>query len=201
MASNIVKATKDKMLAKEGEELRRWRRKSEAPIPLALALKMYELYLNGYSCEDIWRVNGQKFPLGQVVDAKVRYEWDVRRADQLDSLYNGIEEKVMHVKTEAVSHLANMLAAAHKIWGDRVAEFLQDGDQEKLAGFDPSSVKNYKEILTMLQLLSSKDTKEVKVTGNVEHVHTQGLEAKRMTGKNASDLLRTIEDAEFESKK
>ncbi len=201
MAANLAKANKDKMLAKEGEELRRWRRKSEAPLPLALALKMYELYLNGYSCEDIWRVNGQKYPLGQVVDAKVRYDWDERRNEQLDNLYGGIEEKVMHVKTEAVSHLANMLSAAHKIWGDRVAEFLQEGDPEKLAGFDPSSIKNYKEILSMLQLLSAKDTKEVKVTGNVEHVHTQGIEAKKLTGKNASDLLRTIEDAEFESKK
>jgi hypothetical protein len=202
MGSDIVKAIKQKMEAKEGEELRKWKRKAEAPLPLALALKMYELYLNGFSCEEIWRVNGQKYPLGQIVDAKLRYEWDDRKAEQLDSLYGSIEEKVLHVKNDAVSHLAGLLAAAHKIWGDRVAQFLQEGDQTLLAGFDPSAIKTYKEILSMLQMLvANKDTKEVKVSGNVEHVHTQGIDAKKMTGKSASDLLRIIESAEYSDTK
>src|SRR6266404_4850632 len=198
MGSDLVKVLKQKTMAKEAEELRRWKRKGEAPLPLALALKMYELYLNSYSAEEIWKINGQKYPLGQIVDAKLRYEWDERKAEALDGFYSNIEDKVLHVKNDAISHLTGLLAAAHKIWGDKIATFLQEGDKTILDGFDPSSIKSYKEILLMLQLLTSKkETKELKVSGNVEHVHTQNVEAKKMTGKTASDLLRSIEDAQF----
>ncbi len=198
MASEEIKAIQLRVEEKEAEEYRRWKRKGEAPIPLTIALQMYELYLNSYTAEEIWRVNGQRYPLGQIVDAKIRYDWDERREVQLANLYGNIEKKVLHVKNEATSHLADLLSAAHKIWGDKVAQFLQEGDMTLLTGFDPSTIRNYKEILGMLQLLtSSKDAKAVTVGGTVEHVHTQAIDAKKkMSTTAASDLLRSI-DAEY----
>ena len=199
MSSNEIKSIQVRTAKKEEDELKKWRKTGEAPLPLALALQMYELYLNGYEVEEIWRVNGQKYPLGQIADAKLRYEWEERKETQLASLYGNIEKKVLHVKHEAISHLADLLAAAHKIWGDKVAKFLQDGDVSEIAAFNPASLKNYKDILQMLQLLTAntKDTKEVKVGGTVEHHHSQVIDIKKkMSSDAASDLLKSI-DAEY----
>ncbi len=199
MVPDEIKAIQLRVADEEHDEYKKWKREHEAPIPLALALQMYELYLNGYSCQEIYRVNGQRYPLGQIVDAKIRYEWDERKNTQLATLYGNIEKKVFHVKNDAVSHLTNLLSVAHKMMGAKLAKYIQYGNADALDGFDPSSVKNYKEILGMLQLLTTapKDSKEVKVGGTVEHVHSQAVDAKKKMSSNAaSDLLRTI-DAEY----
>lgn len=179
----------------EDKALASWKKTKEAPATLVLALKWYELYLNAYSCEDIWRVNGQKFQLGMIVDAKIRYEWDKRKETQLSNLFNNIETKVIKVKNESISLLSDLLAAAHKIWGDKVAKFLQDGDMDALAGFDPSSLKNYKEILAMLQALttSPKDggNKDIRLEGKVNHVHT--VESPKIGSSTAKELLKFLE--------
>lgn len=183
----------------EDKALKEWRKLKEAPIPLALALDMYTLYLNGYDCQEIFRVNGQRYPLGMIVDAKLRYSWDKRREMQLDLLYGNIQEKVLRVKNEAVSHLSDLLSAAHKIWGDKVKMFLQDGDITQLGSLDPSSIKTYKELLTMLTLLTESQggkSKEVKVDGTVQHVHTVSEPKKKLKSEVAHDLLKMIEDAE-----
>jgi hypothetical protein len=185
----------EKLAKEEDEAYREWRRRKEAHLPLAQALKMYELYLNGYSCEEIFKVNGQKFPIGQIVDAKIRYEWDERKEAQIASLYAKVEEKVLFVKNEAVSHLADLMAAAHKIWGARIGRFLQDGDMTLIEGFDPSTLKNYKEILGMMQELTTAQklpkTNEVKVNGTVNHVYD--AKASKMNSSSASDLLKVID--------
>lgn len=178
----------------EDKALASWKKTKEAPATLVLALKWYELYLNAYSCEDIWRVNGQKFQLGMIVDAKIRYGWDKRKEAQLANLFNNIETKVIRVKNESISLLSDLLAAAHKIWGDKVAKFLQDGDIQALGGFDPSSLKNYKEILAMLQALttSAKETnKDIKLEGKVNHIHT--VESPKIGSSTAKDLLKFLE--------
>lgn len=182
----------------EDKALQEWKKTKSAPIPLALSLKMYELYLNNYSLEDIWRVNGEKFPLGAIVDAKIRYKWDERKDIQLANLFNNIEKKVIRVKNESISMLADLLAAAHKIWGDRVAKFLQDGDISVLEGLDPSSFKNYKEILSMLQVLTnnnSKNAKDIKIDGTVSHIHS--IEKTKIGSGDAANLLKLFDDAEI----
>jgi hypothetical protein len=168
---------------------------------------MYELYLNGYTCEQIFKANGGAFEYGAIIDAKDRLNWDIRRDRQLMALHSQVERKVYKVKQDALSHLSDLLAAAHKIWGDKVAQFLQEGNQELLQGFDPSSLKNYKEILTMLKLLTegTGDKKEVMVGGTVKHLHAvtsemKGPEAKRVSSAAASELLDLIATREQNAK-
>lgn len=191
----------EKMAEDEEKAVREWRRKKEAPIPLALAVKMYELYLNGYNCDDIFKVNGYKYPLGQIVDAKLRYGWDDRKSSQIALMYAKAEEKVIKVKAEAMSSLSDLLSAAHKVWGDKLAHFLQDGNPEDLTGMDPSNLKNYKEILGMLQLITAPPkgaSNELKIQGKVSHVvekegHTVTVTKESVSSSVASDLLKMID--------
>lgn len=165
-----------------------------APLPLAQAVKMYELYLNGYTCDEIYRINGGKIPFGQILDARVRYEWDKRKARQLDSIYANIEEKVVKTKNDSILHITDLLAAAHKVWGDKIKLFLQEGDASVLGGMDLSNMKTYKELLQMLQTLTANDkssVKDVKVDGTVNHLHT--VVNKKLTGEDATKLLESID--------
>lgn len=181
----------------EQSAYKEWALTQQPPLPLATAIKMYELFLNSYTTEEIFRVNGQQYPLGMIVDARLRYDWDDRRNSQIESMYSNIENKILRVKNEAVSNLADLLAAAHKIWGDKVKMFLQEGDPALLQGIglDPSNMKNYKEILAMLSTLTEAKTKQVSGTVQHQHVHVSVDPPKKMSGKVATDLLKLVDAA------
>jgi hypothetical protein len=173
-----------------------WKKKAQPPIPLQEALKLYQLFLNSYEVHEIWRINGGKYSLGAIIDARERYEWENRKQEQLDSLYGNIEDKILKVKNDAVLHITDTLAAAHKIWGDKLKVFLQEGDVSVLEGLDLGNLKVYKDLLQMLQTLtndSNKNHKEVAVGGTVNHVHTLLSEEKKLSGQDATKLLELME--------
>jgi hypothetical protein len=183
------------IILREREGLNVWRRGEEAPLPLARALQLYTLYLNGYSCDEIYRINGGRIPFGQIVDAKERYQWDERKKTQIDSVYSNIEEKIIRTKNDAILHITDRLAAAHKIMGDKLRLFLQDGDSSTLEGLDVEDLKTYKDLLNLLvTLTNTKDSKkDVRVDGTVNHVHVVGSQPKKMSGQEASNMLSLIE--------
>lgn len=206
MGDEII--TKSDIQKEEEKAYIEWKSGKDAfPIPLELAAGMYELYLNSYSCTDIYRINGMRYPLGQIVDSKVRYEWDKRRDSQLANLFGNIEKKVLVTKNEAVSHLADLLAVAHKVWRDKLMKFIQEGDPKYLEGLDFYNIRNYKEILSLFNSMTD-DTKNINqgnangkmnVAGTVKHVVTvTDVQEKHKvkTSTDASELLRMIENAE-----
>ncbi len=70
-----VEDTEDPIKYLSGREIKaytKWKKDAIDHLPLALALKLYELFLNGYQCEEICRINGDRFPLGQLIDARLR---------------------------------------------------------------------------------------------------------------------------------
>jgi len=192
------KSSGTQLSVKENTEYELWTHALSPPLPLANALKLYELFLNGYSCDEIFRVNGGKIPLGQIVDARVRYQWDERKAQQLESVYGNIEQKVLKTKNDAILHITDQLAASHKLMGDRIKLFLQEGDPEVLGSMDLANLKAYKELLQMLMTLTSdKSTgksKDVQVHGAVKHVHTVVTEeAKPLSSGDAAKILDILD--------
>jgi hypothetical protein len=176
----------------ENKSYLEWQSTGGKPLPLAAALKLYELFLNFYSLDDICRINTKKIPLGQIVDARIRYEWDKRRKEQLDSLYSTIEQKVIKVKNESVVHLTDLLSAAHKIWGDKIKLFLQDGDATILEDLNIVNFKNYKELVTLLKELTDK--KEVPVSKMiVSHTHLPENESRQMGSGTAAEMLKLLQ--------
>lgn len=192
----------NKLAVREQQSLEEWKKGSKGvPLPLAKAVKLYELYLNGYTCEEIFRVNGGRIPLGQIVDARERYEWQARKEAQLQSIYGNIEEKVLKTKNDAIVHVSDMLAVAHKVWGDKLKTFLQEGDPSVLGTTDFANMKLYKELLQMLQVLTNAKEaesakKDVQIGGTVNHLHTV-VKTKQMSGHDASELLKMIEDGDI----
>jgi hypothetical protein len=193
-----LKNSEVQLSVRENTELELWNHAKSPPLPLANAIKLYELFLNGYSCEEIFRVNGGKIPLGQIVDARIRYQWDERKSQQLESVYGNIEQKVLKTKNDAVLHITDSLAAAHKLMGDRIKMFLQEGNPELLGGMDLTNLKTYKELLQMLVTLTSdKSTgksKDVQIHGAVKHVHTVVTEESRaLSSGDAAKVLDLLD--------
>jgi hypothetical protein len=176
----------------ENKAFMEWRAVGGNPLPLAAALKLYELFLNFYSLDEIHRINGKKIPLGQIVDARVRFEWDKRRKEQLDSMYSTIEQKVVKVKNEAVVHLTDLLSAAHKIWGDKIRLFLQDGDPAALGDLNLVSFKNYKELVSLLKEMTDKKEPATVSKVLVDHTHSIKESPQKLSSGVAADLLKLL---------
>lgn len=182
--------------AEEFKAYQEWKLTGKLPIPLEVALKMYELYLNYYEINEIYRINGGKFPLGQIVDAKLRYEWDKMREKQISIMHSNITDRVIKTKNDSIVQVSDFIAAFHKRWGDKLRQYLQTGDEQLVEDLGLNNLKNYKELVSMLQTLTSetgkKADKKVKVEGTVTHVHEKSVKGE-ITGKSSFDLLNEID--------
>jgi hypothetical protein len=130
------------------------------PIALSTALEMYELYLNGHSYEEILKVNrrkGKGFTLGQIVDAGIRFQWAERRFEHQKSLFDGIKTKVAQTQHESVSFITDVIAAAHKLHGNRIKAYLQSGDEADLGDLRIESLKQYRDAVQMMMVLTGQD--------------------------------------------
>lgn len=183
----------------EKEALEQWERRQEEPLGLDKSLELYGHYLNGRDVEDIFHYYNGKIPFGQIVDSKIRYEWDKRKKTQLSSLFKKVEEKIIKTKADTVFYLSDILEASHKFNGKKIKLYLETGDEAVLGSLDLSNVKTYKTILELFDMISQKseaqvDSKEVNVTGAVTHQHNVKVKA---TDAEAAKLLKMFDNGEI----
>lgn len=197
----LAKRPEDGWTEYEQEELKKWRRSSKDPAPLALStsLKMYELFLIGHNCEEIGRANDGKFPLGMILDARLRYQWDRRRDAYVEQLYNEAGNVVKQRQIESALFLGDLLAASHKQHGDQLKKFLQTGDPKDLPDdLKVTSITTYKMAVDALMKVTGQDGKGgkgdsplVQVIAN--NVSTGEPQKKGTTGADAFTILKTLE--------
>jgi hypothetical protein len=136
--------------------------------------QLFSLYQRGTSCEEIRRL----FPiygLGQIVAARVMWNWDERSAAQSKQLQVEVPRKVETVQLETQEFLANILHAVHKRSNDALRMYIATSDESHLASAGialPKTVKELKDLIETYGKISGTDTKkiEVKHTGQVTHV-------------------------------
>ena len=142
---------------REQEQLDEWRAKPNFPLALSTSLKLYELFLEGYDCEQIVKTIDGKFDIGTVLDARLRHDWDGRRDAHLASLYSNVVEKVKKTQAEGAMFLADLLAAAHKLHGGKIRKYLQSGDEKDLGEFRIGSIEGYKKVAEILLRMTGQD--------------------------------------------
>lgn len=142
--------------------------KSKAP-PLAAdtQAKLFSLFLNGRTTEEIRQLNPQ-FSLGQIVHARLVGEWDRRLTEHLDSLLQRTSMRFQQVQLESINFVSDWISAANKQHGEKIAKYLQTGDAVHLQGIEISSLNQYKTAIELLQTLTgqsrtTKSTKEITV--------------------------------------
>ncbi|MCS7092613.1 MAG: hypothetical protein NZM26_04645 [Patescibacteria group bacterium] len=137
------------------------------PISPTLAAEMYNLFLEGYSCAYIAKMN-KGFSEGDILYCRYKYEWDRQRDDYAKQLTAQVQQKLFKQKLESVEYLTNMLAVIHKEHKETMLRFLQTGNLEDLPKI--GSLKTYKDILEALAKVTGEDSvKKLKLEGKVQH--------------------------------
>ena len=122
---------------------------------------MFSLYLQGYSCEEIHRLN-QGFTLGMIVQARVNLDWDKQKYEHSQSLMAVAQEKVRRAQLESISFASDGMAVFHKMLGDKFKKYIQNGKLDELGEFKNSNFRTYKELTDLLMKLTNQVTKKEK---------------------------------------
>jgi hypothetical protein len=93
----------------------------------------------------------------QILEARVRDNWDEHRNLYLDSLFSNVVGRVNQVQAESVSFLADFLAVAHKMHGVKLRAYLQTGNEEDLGDFKVNGFQTYKGALDALMKITGQD--------------------------------------------
>jgi hypothetical protein len=152
--------------------------------------KMFGLFLQGKSCEDIRKVV-PGFTLGSIVHARVHSEWDRRKDEHREKLLNSMQSRIQQTQMEAVDYICDLIAATHKLNRDKLHRYILNGDEADLEGIGMSAA--YKSALEMFFKLTGQDNKKV-VKGEITHNHTGAglpptIESSTPTQDEASDIL------------
>lgn len=157
--------------------------------PIAQA-KLFELYLNGKSCEEIQKLN-TGFSLGQVVDSFVEGKWEQRRKNHINRLLSRVKERVVQVQSEAVEFMADMMSAAHKLHGEKLKKYLQSGNEADLGEMSINSLDKYRKAAEIILKLTGQNPTQ-RVEGNITHNHVLGSAPTEITTKEQSKLLAEL---------
>lgn len=124
------------------------------------AAQMFEVYLHGASCTQIekqWR----KYKLGAIVKAAIEYQWHDKRQEYLEHLHRDAVERGRQAVAESVGFTADLLAVAHKRWGQKLRRYLATGDESELDGFEIRSIDQYRKVVQTFLELTGHDPSEV----------------------------------------
>ena len=193
MAGEIVPVSKDQPELTEREQfaLKHHIEKRDPPISPYTAIKLFELFLAGKTCEDIRRLN-PNFTLGQIVHARIDNEWDRRLKEHIESLYNNAAARISQVTLETALTLANLLSAKNKYYQDEVLLYLQTGKEEHLLKLGLGGLDGYKKLVEVMQKLTGTDNaKTVKgeITHTVKREEPQEVESTATQAEKILDAL------------
>lgn len=156
--------------SKELEVLQDYEQKGVRPLAPSLAGQMFNLFLEGYSCADIAKLN-KGLTEGDILFARKKYNWDSERDSYMIQIKNQVTQKVLKQKMESVEFLTNMLSVIHKEHKDVMLRFLQTGNVEDLPKI--GSLRTYKEIIETLAKITGEDSvKKLKVDGKIQQETT-----------------------------
>lgn len=160
------------------------------PISPNTASGLYELFLNGSSTMDIWKIN-KNIPYGAIVDARIRFNWDEQKELYSTELHSKIRDKVVKSQLEMTSLLTDMLAAANKKHGEKIRKFLQTGDEKHLEGaLGVDNIMGMQKTIESLMKITGQDkpNKEEKRLVDIQSAPTQ---SRNVDGGMAKEGVKT----------
>lgn len=129
------------------------------PLSPDLQEKLFRVYLNGSSCEQIFRLNGKKYSLGAIVSARIEGNWDELIKKNASELISNTMEKVTSARIESVNLLSTLITASIQAESEKVLRYMQSQDPDDLGVFRIEGVKGLKDALDTLDRLLSNGSK------------------------------------------
>lgn len=168
MTEEIVLSPVERLTPEERKAYKLYVQKNDPPLAPSIQAQLFSLYLNGTTCEEIQKLN-PNFSLGMIVRARVEGLWDDRRDAHLQTLFEGVRERVQQVQMESVVFTSDLLASANKMFGDKLKKYLQTGDERELGSLRIDSLKQYRDAVDLLMKLTGQD-KKIEVSGQTKTV-------------------------------
>lgn len=125
----------------------------------SLSAKCFGMFLEGYSASDIQKTNPQ-FPLGMILHAQVKYQWDKQRDEYTMQLYQRIRDKVLNTQLSSVEFISDLLSATNKRNGKKLKRYFQTGDEADLPDIEIKSLLTYNKAVEVLARLTGQDNKK-----------------------------------------
>lgn len=177
---------------------RAYMRLNQPPMSPKLQAELYNLFLQGHSCESIASINHQfgNASLGMIIRARLENEWDKKRQEYVQDLMENIGSKVKQTTMESANFVSDMMAAINKYYGSRYRKYIQTGNEEDLDGIELPSMTFYPKVVEMLLKLTGQDNnKRQIIDGVVEHRHTLSSDSipKPVSPEEAALIIKTID--------
>jgi hypothetical protein len=187
---------------KERDAYRFFVKENQLEIGSDAADKLFDLYCNGSSCDEI-RKAVKSYSLGQIVGARVMHDWDVRKEQKRLSMVKVIPDQAPVTLLEAQEFLGDLILATNRRFRESLKEYIATGDEALLPGLPMP--KNMKELQTLVELFmkaSGQDNeKVVKHIGSVDvkhQVESPTIKQEEDNEATLDELLGlNIVDAEF----
>ena len=126
------------------------------PVSATRASQMYELFLEGYTCAAIAKIN-PPFSEGDILYLRKRYEWDRNRDEFTYNLHVQMGEKLKKAKLESLEFITNQMAVVHKEFREKSLKYLQTGKEEDKPDHWITSPAAYKGLLEAMQKITGED--------------------------------------------
>lgn len=120
-------------------------------------LELFNLFLNGYTCSEIYRSNKTKdLTLGQIVICCVEGKWHEQRLQYITDLFNTARTKATVAIEEGISFMVLVMNASHKYHRKNLEDYIKTGNLEELqkTKTEIASIRQYKDAVdTLLKLV------------------------------------------------
>lgn len=153
---NAAASDVDLFTQREREVLVRTEKSGVIPIASTRAAQMFELFLEGYTCAAIAKIN-PPFKEGDILYLRKRYEWDRNRDEFTYNLQVQMGNKLAKAKLESLEFITNQMAVVHKEFREKSLKYLQTGKDEDKPEHWITSPAAYKGLLEAMQKITGED--------------------------------------------
>lgn len=157
----------------------------------ALSDELYELFLQGRTCEEI-RKTKPALAFGAIVRARIDQLWDKRAADHQRELLQRVPVVVQQTQLESAEFISKLLMASHKMLEGQINDFLATGDKKHLSGtfLENITVKQYRDLLSTLVEATGQNQKKTVV-------HTGGITVTPQRAPSAAEAHSILDAVEI----
>lgn len=113
------------------------------------AMPMYELYILGYTFEDISK-RYPSIPYGKILLTAALSGWSKDREVVAASLYDRIKTRIVRSTVEQVEFLTDMISVSNVETSEEVRKYLNDPVGNPPPSFRIKTIKDYQQVIDML---------------------------------------------------
>ena len=150
-------------------------RKESFEIPSIKADELYVLFSNGKTCDEIRKLSGSAFSLGQVVAARIVWGWDEKLDQHRRELIALVPDHVSQTRLESADVISDLIAACNLKIRGQIQKYLQSGNDKDLIGTPLEKgvgLKTYETLLELLGKVTGADQQTKKTESKVTVTHS-----------------------------